>query len=91
MMAAYVGLGEKMIEIVLLMITWYSIGIVSMLWIQYWTDKQSVGERKMWPGHTPNPDIRMTEVLVLGICGPIVLCAIAYFVIMVWWLTRDEE
>jgi hypothetical protein len=86
-----IGLGVKMIEIALLLVTWYVIGILSMLWIQSWSDKLNVAERKAWPGHAPTPDVGTQEVLVLGICGPLVLCAIAYFTILMWWLTRNEE
>lgn len=79
-----------MIEIILLIVSWYVIGILSMLLIQSWIDKQSVAERTTWPGHQVNHDVGKQEVLVLGLCGPIVLGVIAYFVIVMWWLTRQE-
>ena len=86
-----IGLGKKMIEIVLLIISWYVIGIVSMLWIQCWLDKQSESERKTYPGHQSSPDVGKQEVIVLGLCGPFITAAIIYFVVMFWWLTRNEK
>lgn len=80
-----------MIEIVLLLVTWYLIGILSMLWIQYWIDDGNVTERKTWPGHSPSPNIEMREILVLGICGPVVFGAILYFLIALWWISKAKE
>ena len=80
-----------MIEKVLLTISWYVVGVISMLLIQCWTDKQNMEERKAWPGHHPNPDIGRQEVFVLGLCGPFVLAAIIYFAVMYWWITRDDK
>ena len=80
-----------MIEKILLTISWYVIGILSMLSIQCWLDKQSEREIKTYPGHQSSPDVGKQEVFVLGLCGPFVTVAIIYFVVMFWWLTRNEE
>ena len=90
-MARFVGLGKKMIEIGLLIVSWYVIGILSMLLIQCWIDKQAIEERKAWPGHKVNHDVGKQEVLVLGLCGPVVLAVVLYFVVGIWWLTRGHN
>lgn len=80
-----------MIEIALFATSWYVIGLLSMLLIQCWCDKGMRKERKTYPGSTPNNDIGSQEVWVLGILGPIIFGIIAYFVIVLWWVTRNEE
>lgn len=81
-----------MIEVALLATSWYIIGLLSMLLIQCWIDKSGRNERKTYPGHTtPHNDIGSQEVWVLGILGPIIFAIIAYFVIVLWWVTRKEE
>ena len=79
-----------MIEIVLLVLAWYAIGLLSMLCIQRFIDKCHTGEREAWPGTSPHGDVGAQEVWVLGVCGPIVLCVIAYFVIVMWLITRHD-
>ena len=82
---------KKMIEIGLLVIAWYVMGILCMLLIQCWLDNQSESERKIYPGHQPSPDVGKQEVFVLGLCGPFVTVAIIYFVVVLWWLTQSDN
>jgi hypothetical protein len=91
MITRFVGLGKKMIEYILLAISWYVIGIVSMTMIQCWLDKQNIEQLKTWPGHKSSPNIGKQEIFVLGLCGPFILAAIAYFAILLWWITRDDK
>lgn len=80
-----------MIEIILLTLAWYAIGLLSMLYIQYWTDKMLVDERKVFPGQTPNIEVSTQEVWVLALLGPVVSCGILYTVLLMWWLTRNDN
>lgn len=86
-----IGLGKKMIEIGLLVISWYVIGILSMLMIQCWVDKHAIEERKTWPGHKVGHEVGRQEVFVLGVCGPLVLAVILYFAVTIWLITRDDN
>jgi len=82
--------GSRMIEYVLLAVSWYGIGLLSMLIIQCWIDKHNLDERKTWPNHTPSPEVGAQEIWVLGLCGPFILAALVYFVVIIWWLSRDD-
>lgn len=79
-----------MTEYALLALSWYGIGLLSMLVVQCWIDKLTVDERKTWPHHKPNPDIGAQEVWVLGLLGPIISAIAIYFVVVIWWLRRQE-
>jgi len=61
-----------------------------MLVIQCWIDKHNVDDRKVFPLHKPSPELGAQEVWVLGLCGPFVLAAVVYFVVIIWWLQRQE-
>jgi len=80
-----------MIEYILLALSWYAIGLFSMLLVQRWWDKSLLEERKVFPTTTPYGEIGSQEVWVLGICGPLVTCFLLYIWIVAWWLTRNEK
>ena len=83
---------DEIIKNVLLMLSWYGIGILSMVYIQHWIDELTIDETSLYPHRRiSGPKIGMKEIWVLGLCGPFVTVAAIYFTVLIWWLTRNDN
>jgi len=76
-------------QILIYLILWYTIGVGSMYFIQYWVAKQQLDEQ--YQNVYNITLLRNSEVWVLGICGLIVPAMILYTYMAVWYMTRKNK